>query len=123
MNQHTAVVIDEPELAEFVHEVADSRPGCSDHARQRFLADFRNHRLLLAFLAKVRKPEQNPSQPLLAGIEQLIDQVLFKSNIAGKQVGREMPRKSWVGVQQSHHGLLAETKDGCAFSRRGCGQA
>ena len=87
MNQHAAVVIDEPELAEFVHEVADSRPGGSDHSRQYFLTDFWNHRFLLAFLAKVRKQKQNPSQPLLAGIEQLIDQVLFKANIAGEQVG------------------------------------
>ena len=99
MNQHAAVVaavIDEPELAEFVHEVADPRPGCSDHSRQCFLTDLWNHRLQLAFLAKVRKQKQNPSQPLLARIEQLIDQVLFNSNIAGEQVGREERRVFWV---------------------------
>ena len=118
MNQHAAVVaavIDEPELAELVHEVADPRPGCSDHSRQCFLTDLWNHRLKLAFLAKVRKQKQNPRQPLLARTEQLIDQVLFNSNIAGEQVGREERRVFWVGVQQPYHGLLAETKNGRVF--------
>jgi hypothetical protein len=70
MNLQAAVVMDKPKLAEFVHKVADSRPRRSDHSRQGFLTDFRNHGLMLAFLAKVGKQKQNPSQPLLARIEQ-----------------------------------------------------
>ena len=120
MNPHAAVVVDKAQLAELVHEVADSRSSRADHARQRFLADFRNHRLPPTILAKVGKQKQDPSQPLLARIEKLIDQILFKSNIAGEQVCREELRKFMVSVQQPHHGLFAETKDCCVFSRRGC---
>ena len=119
MNQHPAVVVDETKLAELVHEVADSCPGCSDHSCQHFLTDLWNHRLQLTFLAKVRKQKQNPSQPLLARIEQLINQVLFKSNIAGEQVGREDLRESWVGVQQPYNGPFADTLNGRVFIRRG----
>ena len=34
-----AVVLDEAQLAELVHEEADARAGRADHLRQRFLAD------------------------------------------------------------------------------------
>src|ERR1035441_1734525 len=99
--------------------MADPRPGRSDHSRQCFLTDLWNHGLQRAFLAKVRKLKQNPSQPLLARIEQLINQVIFNSNIAGEQVGREERRELRVGVQQPYHSLLAETKKGRVFIRLG----
>jgi hypothetical protein len=78
VNLQVAIVIDKSELVEFIHKMADPRPGGSDHSRQYFLTDLGNHRLLLTLLAEVRKHKQNPGEPLLAPIEQLIDQVLFK---------------------------------------------
>jgi hypothetical protein len=37
---NSAIVLDETELPEFVHEQIDARAGCANHIRQRFLRDF-----------------------------------------------------------------------------------
>ena len=47
----------------------------ADHLRQRLLADFRDHRLRFAFLAKIRQQQEQPGKAFLARIEQLIDEV------------------------------------------------
>src|SRR5205085_9475137 len=47
---HFAVVTDESESAEFVHEETYPRPGCPDHVCERLLADLRNDRLGFALL-------------------------------------------------------------------------
>src|SRR6185503_19216324 len=52
VNVQAAVVLDEAELPELVHESADPRPGGADHLGQHFLADLRNHRLGGPFLAE-----------------------------------------------------------------------
>ena len=52
--------------------MAHPRARRADHFGQRLLADFRQHRLGLAVLAKISEEQQHPGQPLLAGIEQLI---------------------------------------------------
>jgi hypothetical protein len=39
LGPHAALGIDEPEFSELAHEVADLRPGFSDHARQYFESD------------------------------------------------------------------------------------
>jgi hypothetical protein len=46
-----AVVLDESELSEFVHEKIDPGTGCADHFRQRFLRHFREYSVGLVFLA------------------------------------------------------------------------
>ena len=40
MNLDLSVVADEAELAEFVHEMADTGSGDADHLRQYFLTDW-----------------------------------------------------------------------------------
>jgi hypothetical protein len=52
-NFDSAVVFDEAEPSEFVHEEADSRTGCTDHIRQHLLADLRNYCLGLAVLPAI----------------------------------------------------------------------
>src|SRR5438477_8069857 len=64
MNLYLAVVIDESQLAEFVHEEAHARPRGADHLRQRLLADFRQDRLGLTFFAEIREKEKRSRQPL-----------------------------------------------------------
>src|SRR4029077_16018155 len=48
-----AVVLDEAQLAELVHEEADPRAGGADHLRQRFLADLRDDGFRPPLLAEV----------------------------------------------------------------------
>jgi hypothetical protein len=42
MNPDPLVVLDKAQLAEAIHEEADTRPGGADHVCQRFLGDLRD---------------------------------------------------------------------------------
>jgi hypothetical protein len=53
-----AVVVDEAQLAELVHEMAHARAGRSDHLSERLLTDLRNDGLWPPFLAEVRQEKQ-----------------------------------------------------------------
>jgi hypothetical protein len=55
---NVAVIGNESELAEFVHEKTDARARGADHLRQRLLADFRQDRFGIALLAEVRKKQE-----------------------------------------------------------------
>jgi len=79
MNFYGAVVANEAQFPEFVHELTHSRACCADHLRQRFLAEFSHNRLRLAFFAETCEEKEKSGEPLLARIEQLIDQ-LFNSS-------------------------------------------
>jgi hypothetical protein len=57
------VVLDEPELAEFVHEPAHARPRGADDLRERLLTDLPNDGLGSAFLAEISHQEEHPRQP------------------------------------------------------------
>ena len=87
VNPNLAVVFDEPQFPKAIHKKTHSRPGCANHLRQNFLADLRNHRLGLAFLAELRQQQQNPRQPLFAGIEKLIDQVGLDASVSRQKKG------------------------------------
>jgi hypothetical protein len=84
-----SVVADETELSEFVHEIADPRPGSADHLGQGFLAELGVDRLSVAVLTKIGEQQQKTRKPLFARIEQLVDQVSFDSAVASQQVGDE----------------------------------
>jgi hypothetical protein len=72
-----AVVLDEAQSPELVHEVADPGPRRADDLGQRRLADRRRDRLRPAVLAEIRQQQEGSCQPLLARIEELVDQVLL----------------------------------------------
>jgi hypothetical protein len=55
-----AVVVNEPQFSEFIHEETQAGPGRANHVRKRLRADFRDHRLRFVFLAKVRQQQQQP---------------------------------------------------------------
>ena len=86
MDTQTAVVLDEPELAELVHEKAYSRAGSTDHIGQGLLADFRYQRLRFPLLPEIGQQQKNPRQALFARIEKLIDKVFFNTNVARQQM-------------------------------------
>ena len=77
-----AVVIDKTQLLEVVHEMTDPRPGGAHHLRQVFLIDSGKDTLGATFLAKMSQQQENPGQALLAGVEKLIDQIPFGSDVA-----------------------------------------
>jgi hypothetical protein len=79
---HGALVIDKTQLLELVHEMTDPRPGGAHHLRQVFLIDSGKDTLGPTFLAKMREQQENPGQTLLAGVEKLVDEILFISEAA-----------------------------------------
>ena len=77
-----AIVADEAKVPELVHKIAHARACRADHIRQRFLTELSHNRLWLAFFAEVREEKEKSGEPLLARIEQLIDQVFFNPTVA-----------------------------------------
>ena len=82
-------IVDEAELLELVHEKADPRPGGAYHLPECLLTDLGDYNLGHTLLTEVSKQEQNPSQSLFAGIEKLVDQIFFVSNISCQQIRYE----------------------------------
>jgi hypothetical protein len=75
-------VIDKAMLPEPVHEVADPGPGRADHLCQTILTDSGDYGFSLAFLAEMRKQQEDPSQTLFARAEKLVDEIRFVSDVA-----------------------------------------
>jgi hypothetical protein len=105
MDHQTAVVavVDKAHLPELIHEMTDPRPSGAHHLGQVFLIDPGKYRFGFAFRAKMRQQQQHPSQTLLAGVEKLIDQVRFVTDVAGKQMGDEQLRDALLFVQHTLH--------------------
>ena len=117
-----AVIADEAELAEFVHEEADAGTGGADHLRQCFLAHLNLDRMQAAFLAEVGQQQQKPRQPLLARIEKLVDQVRFDSVVARQQVRHEEFGEARLVMEGREHRGLRDGGDHAVFQRRGGGK-
>ena len=67
------VIVNEAQLSKPIHEKTDSRPGCAYHVCEGLLTDLGDYSLGHAFLAEMSKQEQNPSKPLFAGVEELVN--------------------------------------------------
>jgi len=89
MDFNVAIVINKTQFPKLVHESADAGSRRTDHVRERLLADFRQDRFGLPFLAKIGKKQEGSRQALLARIEQLIDQVRLDTAIASHEVRDE----------------------------------
>jgi len=113
-----AVVIDKTQLLELVHEMTDPRPGGAHHLRQVFLIDSGKDALGAAFLAIMRQQQEDPGQTLLAGVEKLVDEILFISEAAGKQMRDEQVRDVLLFVEHARHQHLLNL-DQRAIGNRG----
>src|ERR1700688_509358 len=118
VNLQLAVIFDEAELAESVHEEIHPRAGGADPGRQNLLSVLGDG-LHLALLAEVGEEQEQPGEPLLARIEQLIDQIRFDLNIAGQQERHEKLGEGRFLAQHADHGRFVDSGDG-GLNRRGC---
>jgi hypothetical protein len=84
MHLNAAVVFDEAEFAKAIHEEADPGPGGPDHLRQGFLGDLGDQAFRFARHAELRHQEENPGQPLFAGVEKLVHQVSLRAHTPGE---------------------------------------
>src|SRR5271167_2178674 len=80
----SAVIFDEAELPEPVHEEIDPGPCRTHLCCQDLLTDL-GYRFHFSFFAEVGEQQENPSKPLFARIEQVIHQIGFDLNVARKQ--------------------------------------
>ena len=121
VNPNLAVIFDKAQFSETIHEKAHSRPGCANHFSQYLLADLRNYRFRFAFFTELREQQQNPRQPLFAGIEKLIDQVRLDAGVPCEKKGDEHRRQFGLMVEYAHHFRLADPEQctlGHCASRR-----
>ena len=98
-----AVVLDETEFAEFVHEEIYAGSRGTDHFREHLLRDFGKNPLECVFLAIACEKQQRSCQALLAGIEELIDQVFLDSDISRQHEGDEAVGKLMFAVKDTNH--------------------
>src|SRR4030088_2839851 len=96
-----AVVLDEPHLPEFFHELADTGTCRADDLSQCLLADRGGDRLRPAVLTEIRKNEQRSCEALFARVEELVDEVLLDPAVAGQQVGHEQLAKRRLAVEST----------------------
>ncbi len=115
-----AVVLDEAQLAEAIHEEAHAGAGCAYHFRQCLLAYLGNHRFRRAFLAELREQQQRPSQAFFAGIEKLVHQVFLDASVASEQIRYENLRKQLFFVEHARHLFSFNLEQGCRGNSR-CG--
>src|ERR1035437_6088449 len=80
INPDAAVVFDEAELAEAIHEEADAGAGGADHLRQSFLRDGRNQMFWLIWFTEFRKNQKNSRQAPFAGVKKLVDKICLGSH-------------------------------------------
>src|ERR1700674_4719121 len=76
-----AIVTNEAQFPEFVHEKVDSGARCADHFRQRFLRYFGEQSVDLVFVAVAGEQKKSAGEPFLARIEKLVDQILLDSDV------------------------------------------
>jgi hypothetical protein len=82
MDHKMAIVFDEAQVSELVHEDIHARARRADHFGQGLLADRGGNRLRRAVLADARQQKKDARQPLFARVEQLVDEVFLDPAIA-----------------------------------------
>ena len=115
-----AVVLNEAQLAEFVHKKIYARARGADHFRKHLLRDFGKYPLEFVFLAIAREEQQRARQSLLAGIEELIDQVLLNSDVPRKHEGDETIGKLVFRMKDTNHLRFFDYKRGGRRDGGGC---
>jgi hypothetical protein len=118
-----AVVGNEPQLTETIHEEIDTRPGCANHLRQHFLTHSGNDLFRSFFFAKLRQKKKNSGQPFFAGIEELIHQVFLNPGVTGQKMGNENIRKFVLLAEGSHHFFPVNFEQNAGHDCDGTGHA
>src|ERR1700687_3302902 len=112
-----AVVLDEAPFPEFVHEKIDPGPRCANHLRQRPLRYFGKHVLRMALRAIAREQQQSARQPFLAGVEELVYQVLLDSSVSCQHISDEAVGELVFLVEHANHLVFLNDKYGGGCNR------
>jgi len=105
------LIFDEAQFPEFVHEEIHARTGGTDHLGQGFLGNFRQDAVRLILFAIAREKQERARQALFAGIEELVDQILFDPNVVREHIRDEMGRQRMLGVEHAEHFVFLDDED------------
>jgi hypothetical protein len=108
VNLQTAVVLDESELPKFVHEEVHARAGGAHDLGQDFLRHSRKRAVRRFGFPVSHQPQQRTSQPFLARVEQLVDQIFVDSDVPRQHVRQETNRECGPGVELPYYFLLRD---------------
>jgi len=111
VNLQAAVVLDEPELPKLVHEKVHARARRPDHLGECFLGHSRKRPVGHVGFTVSRQQQQRAGEALLAGVEQLINQIFFDPDVPREHVCEEAIRKCGCGVKAPHHFLSVDDDD------------
>ena len=89
LDRDSAVVFDEPQLAELVHEEVDARARRADHLGEDLLRQIGDHPDGRVIFPVASQQQQRTGETLLAGIEELVDQILLNPNVSAENVGKK----------------------------------
>jgi hypothetical protein len=116
-----AVVLNEPQLTETIHEEIYARPGCANHFRQHFLTHSGDDLIRSFFFAKLRQEKKNSGQPFLTGIEELVHQVFLNPGVAGQKMGNKNIREFVLLAEGAHHFFPVNFEQNAGHDRDGTG--
>ena len=103
MDVKSAIVTNEAEFPEFVHEKIDPGPRRANHLRQHLLRYFGQHLLRMALRAIAREQQERARQAFLAGVEELVYQVLLDSYVSRKHISDEAVGELVFLVERANH--------------------
>src|SRR5579863_1592126 len=107
-----AIILDEAQLPEFVHEKIDAGPRCANHLRKHLLGYFGKHALRLARRAIAREQQKGARKAFLAGVEELVDQVLLDAYVSRKHVSDEAIGEQVLLVERANHLVFLNDEHG-----------
>ena len=114
-----SIIFDEAELAKLVHEVTDTRARRADHLGQGLLIDLGNDDVLFSFFPVIRHQQENARQALFTGIEQMIDQLLFKLDVLRQKISENKFGKICIVMKRPNDGGLLQARDDAVGNRGG----
>src|SRR6202051_422034 len=98
-----AIVLNESQFLEFIHEKIDSGARCPNHLRQHLLRYFGNHFVRLVLLAILSEQQKRAGQTFLAGVKELIDQILLDSDVPRNPISHEAVGERMFSVEHANH--------------------
>ncbi len=110
------VIFKKTQFPKFVHEKIDSRPRGAHHLRQHLLRDLGEHLRRVVVRAVASEQQQRARQAFLAGIEELVDQVFFGSEISRQNEGDKAVGKLMFLVKDAEHFLFLEHEQGARLN-------
>ena len=112
-----AVVLDEAQFPEFVHEKIDPGPRRANHLRQHLLRYFGQHLLRMASRAIAREQQESARQAFLARVEELVYQVLLDSYVSRKHISDEAVGELVFLVERANHFVFFNDEHGGRSNR------